>query len=182
VRTTRFPSNRERRASPAPGRQTRQRRAGSAVVARWRVLVALILAGGLVAGACSVNSSASNGDRASLIRSSTAGGWIRIGAAPALHFETTTCSAQRNRFVAVGVGMDGNRKFLVRVRAKNVLEVRFGTHDEMELDSSDNHMLVAKPADVEADGHVIRGTALLLDSAKPEQPLVPAELRVYCGD
>ena len=67
VRTTRFPLNRERRASPAPGRQTRQRRAGSAVVARWRVLVALILAGGLVAGACSVNSSASNGDRASLL-------------------------------------------------------------------------------------------------------------------
>lgn len=177
---SRVPSNEQRRARPGTGDASPSVGARPRLPA-WRPLLALCAVGGLIVGACSVASESSSGSRATLISSSSSTGWIRIGSAPPLHFETTTCSAQPNRFVAVGVGMDGDEKFLVRVRAKSVLEVHYGSHDELRPSTDeDAHQLTAQPAHVEADGHVIRGTGLLLDSAEPERPPVAAVLRVYC--
>jgi hypothetical protein len=134
--------------------------------------------GGLFVAACSFVPQASGDNQATLIsRSST--GWIRFGPTT-LHFETSTCSAQPDRFVVVGMGTDEGEKFLVRVRAKDVVEVRYGTHDEMEANTGRDHQLTAPQASLEADGRAIRGTAMLLDSARPEDGPFLAELRVDC--
>jgi hypothetical protein len=118
--------------------------------------------------------------RAALISSQGSTGWIRIGHERELHFETTTCSATPGSVVAVGVGTDQGEKFVVRVRSTDVVEVRYGTHDEM-APTAKVHRLTSEPADIEADGNVIRGTALLLDSAQPQLDPVEAELQIYCS-
>lgn len=144
----------------------------------WQRLLAVASALAVVVAACAV-APQGLGNRATLISSAASTGWIRIGDAKELHFETTTCSAQPDRAVAVGVGMDGDEKFVVRVRASDVVEVRFGTHDEMQP-TAKFHRLTSEPAKISADGQVIRGTALLVDSAQPEHEPVPAELQIYC--
>jgi hypothetical protein len=145
----------------------------------WQRLLALAAGLALVVGACAV-APQGTGSQAALISSDGATGWIRIGDERELHFETTTCSAQPGRIVAVGVGTDGGEKFVVRVRASDVVEVRYGTHDEMQP-TAKVHRLTSEPADIRADGQVIRGTAMLLDSAQPELQPVHAELRIYCS-
>lgn len=163
------------RAAGQPSRSLRRRLLGRP----WQRLLAV--AGGVaVAVAACAMAPQGSGDRATLISSDGATGWIRIGGERELHFATTTCSAAPDRIVAVGVGTDAGEKFVVRVRASDVVEVRYGTHDEMEP-TAKVHRLTSKPADVTADGRVIRGTALLLDSAQPQLAPVTAELRISCS-
>jgi hypothetical protein len=145
----------------------------------WQRLLAVAAGLAVVVGACAMVPQGSGG-QATLISSQGSTGWIRIGDARELRFETTTCSADVDRFVAVGVGMDGDEKFVVRVRATDVVEVRYGTHDEMQP-TAKVHRLTSRPADIWADGRVIRGTALLLDSAQPQLDPVEAELQIYCA-
>ncbi len=137
----------------------------------------------LVLAGCSLSADASvTTSQANLISSRRATGWVRVGNELALPFSTTTCSAEPDRFVAVGAGMAGDMKFLVRVRARNVLEIRYGTHDELQADNSDVRQLVpTEPPVITAEDGVISGTAKLVDTAAPERAPVDVELRIYCG-
>lgn len=167
--------DRPRRPAEQPPRSLGRRLPGRP----WQRLIAVAAGLGLVVAACAM-APQGTGSQATLISSDGATGWIRIGDDRELHFETTTCSAQPGRIVAVGVGTDGGEKFVVRVRASDMVEVRYGTHDEMQP-TARVHRLTSEPADIHADGQVIRGTALLLDSAQPQLEPVQAELRIYCS-
>jgi hypothetical protein len=164
-----------RRPADRPARSVGRRLLGRP----WYGLAAVVTGLGVVVAACALAPEGSS-SQAALISSQGSTGWIRVGHDRELPFETTTCSAAPGSIVAVGIGTDRGEKFVVRVRSTDVVEVRYGTHDEMQP-TNKVHRLTSEPADIEADGHVIRGTALLLDSAQPQLEPVEAELQIYCS-
>ena len=174
-----------RSSTPRPGATGTSSPRGRARSARR---ASALLAAAALAG-CSLSPSgegATGTGRAALISTERPSSFIRFADRDdEIRFETTTCSADPERFAAVGSGKDGETDFLVRVRAKHTVEIRYGTDDEMDADTDGTRQLVpSRDLDVRLAAvprmNWIRGTALLVDTSVPESKPVRAEILIRC--